>query len=306
MIRTRLAIIVLCAVVVRSVAFGATAADIVERSHEAEKHVSYRGVKNACVWLNGTPTRSALKVVHLKPDKTRKEYFSPRPIAGTIVILNGTDTLRYRPESHLWEQIRTPFVLSAESRYDRAFRNYDVKLVGIEKVAGRDAYRLRVAPKRRGEIVRNIWVDKYSYLTLKTETSTLKGRKLSTSSFANIQINPKDISPTAFLVTGRVKTAGRAPRVDFRIQKPSYVPKGYRLIGLSSMNANRHRCAHLQYSNGVNLISIFERKAGDASSAPRLPKKLTNMMSWTNNGVLLTLIGELPRGELRKIADSTK
>ncbi len=306
MIRTKLAIMVLCAAVARSVAFGATAAEIVERSHEAEKHVNYRGVKNACIWMNGAPTSSVVKIVHMKPDKTRKEYFSPRPVAGSIVILNGSDTWRYRPEGHLWEQIRSPFVQSTESHYDRAFDNYTVRLVGCEKVAGRDAYRIRVLPKRRGEVVRSIWIDKGSYLTLRTEAETVGGRKLSVSGFTTIQIDPKDISASAFCVTGRVRVSDRPPHVTFRIQKPSYLPKGYHLIGLSSMKANAHCAAHLQYSNGANLISLFERQVGGGSAAPRVPRKLTSIMSWTHDGVLLTLISDLPRGELRKIADSTK
>lgn len=306
MMRMKLTTILVCIALGRSVAFGAGAADIAQRAHNADSSVNYRGIKTACVWLNGVGTSSVVKIVHMKPDMTRKEYFSPRALAGTIVIMGGPDVWRYRPQNQAWEQIHLPVLGPSRSNYNRAFDNYDVQLIGSEKVAGRDAYLIRAVSKREGDVTHRIWVDKGSYLTLRTQTETVGGRVVSLSRFTSIEINPHDISPAAFAVTGKVKGASKPARVDFRVEKPSYLPKGYRLVGLASVSANRHCCAHLHFSNGANTISLFERRTDVASPAPRVPEKLPTIVTWTRDGILFTLIGELSRGELRKIADSTK
>lgn len=297
--------IALCVVLGRGVAFGVGAADIAQKAHNADKDVSYRGVKTASVSANGATMSSVVKIVHLKPDMTRKEFFSPLALAGTILIMDGTDVWRYTPREGLWEQVRCESVGEC-SPCSRALSNYDIQLVGTEKVAGRDTYLIRAIPRHPSDRTHAMWVDKHCYLTLRTQTETVGGRVVSSSWFTTIEINPKDISLSAFAVTGKVKTPTKPGRADFQVRKPTYLPKGYRLVSVSRVSANCHYCAHLQFSNGANTISLFERRTGVETAAPRVPDKLSTIVTWTREGVLFTLIGDLSRDELKKIADSTK
>jgi len=283
-----------------------TAVEIARRAQDADRRVSYRGVKSALVCASCGRTRSTIKVLHMLPDMTRKDYFSPPSLAGTIITQSGSDVWRYSARERVWEKVHSSALARADLNREGAFGNYDVKLIGTEWLAGRECYVIRAVPKHRDDPVHRMWVDKGCYLVLRTRVETARGTVLSSSEFSSIAIDPSDISPSAFAITGKVKGVPVPPRVDFRVEKPSYLPRGYRMVGLSKVKANGHPCAHLQFSNGVNTISLFERKCNEASGAPRVPKKLTTVMTWIRGGMLLTLIGDLPRAELKKIADSTR
>lgn len=306
MMRSKLFLVLLCGLAISNGVYGSNAASIARRAQAADQHVNYRGTKTACVRLNGTTVSSVIKIVHMKPDMTRKEYFSPAALAGTIVIQRGPDAWMYSPRDHVWEQARSACMARAHRDCDYAFDNYEVQLVGSGTVAGREAYVIRAAPKCPGESLHRVWVDKQCYLMLRTQVEAVGGTVLSSSKFTSITVEPRDISPTIFAVAGKAKSDPVSPRVDFSLRKPSYLPKGYKMVGLAKVTVNAHHCAHLQFSNGVNTISLFERRCSDETSAPRMPGKLTTVMTWARDGLLFTLVGDVSRVELKKIAASVK
>jgi negative regulator of sigma E activity len=199
----------------------------------------------------------------MKPDMTRKEYFSPAALAGIIFIQCGPDAWMYSPRDHAWEQARSACRAYSQCDRDDAFDNYEVQLVGSGTVAGREAYVIRAAPRSPGESLHRVWVDKQCYLMLRTQVETIGGTVLSSSKFTSIAVEPRDISPTIFAVSCKAK-------------------------------------------NGVNTISLFERRCNDDTVAPRMPDKLTTVMTWARDGLLFTLVGDISRVELKKIADSVK
>jgi len=304
--RSKLFLVLLCGLAISGGVYGSNATSIARRAQAADLHVNYRGTKTACVCLNGTTVSSVMKIVHMKPDMTRKEYFSPAALAGIIFIQCGPDAWMYSPRDHAWEQARS--ACRAYSQYDRddAFDNYEVQLVGTGMVAGREAYVIRAAPKRPGESLHRVWVDKQCYLMLRTQVETIGGTVLSSSKFTSIAVEPRDISPTIFAVSCKAIPVPAPPRVDFSLRKPFYLPKGYKMVGLAEVTVNAHYCAHLQFSNGVNTISLFERRCDVQTVAPRMPDKLTTVMTWARDGLLFTLVGDISRVELKKIADSVK
>jgi len=88
--------------------------------------------------------------------------------------------------------------------------------------------------------------------------------------------------------------------------KPSHLPAGYKLIRTASLCVNGFSCSHLQFSNGVNTISIFQHRAGKEAPVQKVDSKVTNVLTWARDGMQLTIMGDLPRAELQKVADSTK
>ncbi len=125
--------------VVRPGAFGATPAELLRRSEEADKHVDYRGIKRATVAFGERTAVATMKVIHLRPDLTRTVYYAPEALAGIIVIRNGPDGWKYCPRQDVWEPIGRCAMRCNETIRRDALRNYDVRLVGTERVAGRAA-----------------------------------------------------------------------------------------------------------------------------------------------------------------------
>jgi sigma-E factor negative regulatory protein RseB len=247
-----------------------------------------------------------MKVTHMKPDMTRTHYYSPTALAGVVVIQSGPDVWRYDARQRAWVQAHSAASMPTDLNLEGAFANYNIRLVGSDKIAGRETYVIRASPKRGGEACRRIWVDKKSYLTLRTQVERPSGAVVSSCGFTRITIDPTDVSPTDFAIIGKVIGVPEAGRVDFHVEKPRYLPKGYKPVGLAKDKVSGHLCVHLQFSNGVNTISLFERRSDCNTCAPRVPEKLTTVMTWARDQMLFTLVGDVSRAELKKIANSTR
>ena len=302
----KLLAVVACVLIAPALVFGATAKDVLRRAEVADKHVSYRGMKVASVYFGNALAKATLKVVHLKPDKTRTEYFAPPPLTGIILIQDGLDFWKYQPTEKVWHELPGCAARHNDAVRQEAFENYDVSLVGTDRVAGRQAYVIQAVPKRRGESARRLWVDKQYYLVVRTQDESLSGWVVNSSEYTSIDFNPRDISADTFKVTGKIKRAPKPPGIPFPVLKPAYLPRGYKLVGVSGMRVNDGPCAHLQFSNGANTISLFERITDKKTPETSVQSKITNVLMWTRKGMMFTLIGDVSRAELQKIADSIK
>lgn len=277
--------------------------ELLRKAAAADKNVSYRGMKTASFYFAGHMVHAEMKVVHLKPDKTRTEYFTPRILSGIVLIRDGSTSWRYSPREEIWEEVgfRPTVTEGAISR--GAFDNFELRLVGAEQVAGRQAFIILAVPKFEGEAAHRLWVDKEFYLLVATQVEAPNGSVVNSSRFTTLSINPKDISPSAFKVNGKVKPAAAPSPLGFSIAKPSYLPKGYKLVGQTTLTVNGRSCAHLQFSNGANNISLFQRPAA-GEKAKKMRSSITKVMCWKRGSMLYTLMGDVPRTELQKIADS--
>ena len=84
------------------------------------------------------------------------------------------------------------------------------------------------------------------------------------------------------------------------------MPRGYKLVGVAYLSINGRKAAHLQYSNGVNTISIFQHKGGGNVPISPVQSKVTNILRWAHDGMAFAAIGNIPASELRRVADSIK
>lgn len=306
MIKTKLLLSIVSILFVPAALYAANASDVLKRAEVADQYVSYRGMKVATLHLGRKPATASLKVVHLKPDMTRTEYFSPEPLAGIVLIQDGNDFWRYNPRNEEWQQMSHCGLASAGDIRRDALENYIVSVTGVDQVAGRPAYVIHADPRFRGESNRRLWVDKEYYVIMKTQVETPQGRVINSSSFTNVDFNPENISPSAFKVSGKVKPAPKNTCVHFQVMRPTYMPKGYKLVGTAAMSVNGQCCSHLQFSNGANTFSLFQHKADKNLPAKPISSKVTNVIAWAEDGMQFTLMGDISRAEMQKIADSVK
>ena len=306
MIAKRIPWIIAALLIVPQPLLALRAEDLLKQSQDVDKRVSYRGLKTVNVYFAHDLTSAAIKVLHLKPNKTRTEYFAPPLLAGIIVIQDGSGVWRYSPSDGRWEKTCGYQPAPDEQIRREAFANYDFSIVGSDKVAGRPVHVVRAIPKRKGEPARTIWLDKEFHLALRTSVETDTGAVVNSSKYTYIEFNPKDISAAAFRIPKTVSKPPQPKDADFGIIKPKYLPDGYKAIGMSRLTVNGRTCVHLQFSNGANTISLFERASDKKSARTSMKSKFTNVLTWAQGGVLFTLIGDLSKSELEKIADSIK
>jgi len=290
-----------------TVLMGANVAEVLRKAEAADKHVSYRGTKTATVCFDGRSATATLKVIHLKPDKTRTQYFAPTALAGIIVIQDGIDFWKYSPREHAWEPIRQPCPQQGGICHQAALENFDLKLIGDDRVAGRPTYVLYAVPRHRGESAHRLWVDRDCFLIIATQVEASNGAVVSSSRYDHVEINPPDISPSLFKVSGKVSAPScGAGSARFVVVKPSYLPSGYRLVGRSCLTINGASSSHLQFTNGANTISLFQRREQKDAPPAKVASKVTNVLTWARSGMRFTLMGDVPRTELQKIADSVR
>lgn len=288
-------------------ALATDAVDLFQRSQASDKTVSYRGMKAVTLRCDKGLTKALFKVVHLKPDKTRTEYFAPAMLGGMIIIENGSESWRYNPARAVWKQLTNPRPQLHDLLSQEALENFEMRYVGLDNLAGRPVYEICAVPKSRGEGCRRLWIDRDHYVVIGTQVETATGAVLNRSEFTKIEFNPPDISPQIFKVDGKVEESAKPiDGAPFKALKPTYVPSGYKLVGIAALMVQRCQSVHLQYSNGASTISIFERKSDCPLVGRHAGGTVLNVFTCTRSGMQFTLIGSVPRSELRKMADSLR
>ncbi|MCE5323477.1 hypothetical protein LLG46_09220 [bacterium] len=286
--------------------FAANVNELLQKTETADRYISYRGMKVASFHFAGQPTLAKFKVVHLLPDQTFTEYFAPSALAGMKVIQDGSKSWKYYPKHDEWVESSGLFTVPMNAIHEETLRNYDLRFVGTDTVAGRPTYIVFAVPHSRFDSARRVWIDKEYYLIMRSQVESPQGMIINSSKFTSIQINPPDISPSTFEVTGKVRQTCKPAEKRFEVVKPTYLPKGYKLVGVSNMSINGYNSAHLQFSNGACIISMFQRRANKECAPSPVKSKVTNVLTWAHNGIRFILMGDISTSELRKIAASTK
>lgn len=281
--------------------------ELLKKSEAAERNTSYRGFKFADITVGKRTIRAHFKIVHRKPDHTRTEYFQPSELAGIIVIERGSENWRYLPAQRQWQHNKWEL---APQRLNLALKNYKVIDVGNGKIAGRPTNIIKLVPKKSGNPSETIWIDDQYHLVLKSELKNSSGVTISISEFRKITFNPKDIKDATFTVPKGVKPPNNpVPDLGFSIVKPKYIPKGYSFVQTTTVPVEKDVfAAHLMYTNGINTISIFERKKSgkDSGNWKSGVGNVANMVRFDRNQITFTIIGDIEKRELQKIADSLK
>ena len=245
------------------------AAGILRDSYAAEKKLQFAGrLTTKVVCRAGVPPSADVKIVR-SGRMSKMEYLSG-PSAGTSIIDDGKSMIRLVTSSRTAYVSKTP---EAPEQLDLLLANYTPVLAGSGKIAGRECYEIKLAPKCVGNPWKKLWIDKTSHLTLKTERYGSDGALVSSTEYGSVDYSAR---PTAsqFRVPSGWKTVNLAgapgvglsaiqKAVGFAPIRPNYVPKGYKFDDYYLQNTPK--CtpfAGLRYTNGLNTISVFERKGG--------------------------------------------
>ena len=306
MTRIKSLLFVILALLTTSPVFSSDVKELLHKAEIAERYISYRGMKVVTFDFGGKQTTAKFKLLHLMPDKTRTEFYMPDALSGIILIQDGGTFWKYYPKREVWEESPHPIMLPPDVIHEETLHNYELSLVGSGTVAGRPTHIIQAVPRSRYESVRKVWIDKDCYLIMRTQVESPRGAVVNSSAFTKIDINPNDIDQSAFKAQGKIIQARKPGKMDFQVAKPSYLPKGYKLVGISRLSVNGRCSAHLQFSNGAYIISMFQRQQSGDAPLKEIKSRVTNVMTWTRNGIKFTLMGDVPNSELRKIADSTK
>lgn len=236
-------------------------------SETATEKITMSGRANVMT-VNDGRSLSATAAVTAARGKIRFDYQTFR--RRWSLIDDGTHLIQLHPDRKTARLLERP-TLAVDRTL--AERNYLAREAGEETAAGRPARIIEIAPRDGGPPVYRLWLDRETRFALKRERYNVEGRLTSGTEYAEVKFGPA-VAPEVFAVPqgwvtrqpvdreAKLSLSQLGARLGFAIRSPNYVPPGYVLLGgyEQEWGRRRLRMAELRYTDGLRVLSIFQRE----------------------------------------------
>jgi len=236
-------------------------------SETATDKITMTGSANVMT-VNDGRSLSATAAVTAARGKIRFDYQASK--RRWSLIDDGTHLIQLHPDRKTALLLERP-TLAVDRTL--AERNYLAREEGEETVAGRRARIIEIAPREGGPPVYRLWLDRETRFALKRERHNVEGRLTSGTEYTAVQFGPA-IAPEVFAVPqgwvtrqpvdkeAKLSLSQLGARLGFAVRSPKYIPPGYVLLGGYEQEWGRHRLrmAELRYTDGLRVLSIFQRE----------------------------------------------
>lgn len=281
-----------------------------ERMSRAVRSTDYEGT----VLRISEGKAEALKVVHSVSDGVIREKLIAQEGDGLEIVRVGNEVQCILPErkSVLVEQWTDQSTLfsTLPSPDLRIGSQYDVVLMGEDRVAGRKTVQVAIKPHDEYRYEHRIWLDRATGFPLQTELVAASGVAVDQVKFADIRFG-RDIADSELessYSTANFKWYTQpqrnvTPVVESEWRNDS-LPSGFELVSAQEehMPGNGQRVTHLLYSDGLASVSVFLAGNTDAPVAERSTEGASNSYSTVRDDVLVTAVGEVPDVTVERIA----
>lgn len=263
------------------------------------------------LYMRGTEV-STLSLKHAVIDGREYERLTHLGGQPAEVIRAGDKAVCIHPDSSVTvlpkNAAGAPFDL-AQKLIRKVPEQYDVLLDGVGRVAGREAWRLRVAPLDDYRYGYRLWLDRESRLLLKSEMVDGSSVPLERIEFITLDLEA-DLSPDDFRMP--VPDAGSDPLPPQRSDPGVTLETGWLPGGFVAASRNdrqpvngREALSAVTFSDGLATFTLFvEPDGGDINEGiSRLGPTvaMTRKVSAQDRTYLVTLVGEIPQHTAEKI-----
>lgn len=321
---------------IRPVPHVPTAEELFIKVLHADDAFTYRGRKVATYWRTGQTT--AVAVFHRPVDDRRIYYLSPKSQRGILIVGDGHEEWQYDPHTkELSHRLLSPGALEEDDflSYTLLRANYYLTVDPKPRIYAERKVCLVTVKRPQGHtLARKFWIDTGSGLILKREIYGDDGELAVTRAFTDITYHPKpsnevfslsSLSKLPGVHTTETTAAAERPiplnSLTVQLAGKAYAPPslaGYRLLGASSATIGGKPLLHLRYSDGLNLVSLFEQKRTQARR-PTLVKGMQKTqigsvpahishraslttLNWDTATLNVTLMGEMGRETFHSLA----
>lgn len=251
------------------------------RMLKAQDSLSYKGSAAITSYEGQKPAVTRSNVYHLAPDKSRYEYLGPDGKLILTSILLRDKVITGCGITGRWFKYNAP--VSGEGTFadtELLMQNYRVKLEGFDKIAGRDAVRLKLEAVTGDRPSAILYVDRLNAFRLKQVDLTRKGAVKIDRAYESIEfvdtldkslfeapkgipitpIQPQNVSEEKRSVGEQLAAA--LEELGDRLVLPSRVPRGFRLSSVlyylpTQDGAGDSFTLHLGYTDGLASVSVF-------------------------------------------------
>ena len=200
--------------------------------------------------------------------------------------------------------------------------HYELRWLGHEKIAGRDAAVLLLRPRDELRFAQRLWADKATGLLLRADVLSAQGQILESSAFSNIEIDTRATrdqmqNPARRLEGYRVITLSTEPTsLDAEGWTVERLPAGFRLLGcvqrpvgdlVDDTAARPGRALHAVFSDGLARVSVFIEAADPARPRQALMTHMGathTLIKPRDSRWWITVMGDVPTATLRAFNDA--
>lgn len=295
-----------------------TSQQLINRMSDATRKLSYNG---EFVFTRGGQM-DVMRMLHKTDDKGEHEKIvSLTGPAREIIRKNQTVTCIF-PDTQavMIEQSRAQgFPANLPERIVTVDEYYDYSTAGTDRIAGRDTWVVRVEPKDNFRYGYQLWIDKDTYLLLKSELRDESGVPLEVTMFTTLimdgALGDEMFAPS---IVGDDYTRYEYTEVEGKQEAAStsnpsqwlvnWIPSGFNLSNYNekSTSVSGDYLEHLIYSDGVSMVSIFIEKLGSEASGGMGAQKIggVNFYGRTAGDYQITAVGEVPPGTVKRMVES--
>jgi len=189
---------------------------------------------------------------------------------------------------------------------------YEVRLLGSERVAARDAQVIEIIPKDEFRYGRKLWLDRDTAMLLRAMVFASDGRAVEKLSFVEIELgasisneelesaldNPARVARYEIANNRRQElTSSKAP-----LWLPESLPKGFRLTSVGHGDSDEDRYEHLLFSDGLSSFSIYIEPIDSAPIAEQVEARgAMHIYTGSIDDNMITVVGEVPAPTVRMI-----
>ena len=294
---------------------------------------NYLGNKVVVDFSRLTPQVTRLSVLYQTGGKERRVYQA----TDSVVVIDGDFFYQYHPKKNLLVKKKLPgeggYSTLQRENLKQTLVSYELRTSPSEAVAGRATRLYEFIPRRAGtRPLRKVWVDVETGLFLRTEIYSPDDKLILFSAFEKVDFQPK-VTPASFSMEvpsnvrvveaeeGDCLEPDEAMRIaGFPVGLPDYLPWGFVRKCIRARRVNTFSEIQVLYSDGLSLLSIFESSKGrpygkegpKGSTGVRVGEYSGNLyhlglmsaLSWKASWAHLTILGEMSREEMLKVAES--
>ena len=287
-----------------------------ERMSVAMSQMTYQGT---FVYVQGDEVE-IMRITHVSDEEGVREHLVS--ISGLRrEILRDSNGVRWVQGEDLQVMEDSAFARSffpeiPQGQSDQASASYRLELGASERIAGHTGRKLKVMPKDKYRYGYTLWLEEPSALLLKWELLDSDNRRLAKLMFTDLrlgsEVDVKELESTSQLKEYKILKSGLPSSTGLSHGsprwKPSKLPTGFHLTAHRYMDQQNQKIfEHLVYSDGLAAISVYvESASGDALDQETSISRLgtTHAYSRVTDGVLITVVGDVPAITVRSIGNA--
>gem|GEM_PF-1639978 len=192
-------------------------------------------------------------------------------------------------------------------------QNFDLNVLGTEKLLGRDVDKLELKPKLEGASSWNFWIDAQWSTPLAFEQRGFDGQLIRRAEYTALKaqkVLPRQNPPTPLTVRPGLERKIKAALPNFA------PPQGFRAVSLKRGKRGDLQTLELSFSDGLNtfplILAAKSTKAADGIAVRKVGAKNGEVWLWmvgrfpksTLEGTLATVQGPVDVDDLGTFADS--